>query len=109
MNDSAKVWQSLRLTVEPDAVEALEFAFNSLDALGTEVDFMLKPANGVCVVGYFDGLPADEIVQDELHYALRTYGFDENAIISVERTVIENTDWLAEWKNTGSRPPLAAS
>jgi len=98
MNDSAKVWQSLRLTVEPDAVEALEFAFNSLDALGTEVDFMLKPANGVCVVGYFDGLPADEIVQDELHYALRTYGFDENAIISVERMVIENTDWLAEWK-----------
>jgi ribosomal protein L11 methyltransferase len=98
MNDSAKVWQSLRLTVEPDAVEALEFAFNSLDALGTEIDFMLKPANGVCVVGYFDGLPADEILQDELHYALRIYGLDENAIISVERKEIENTDWLAEWK-----------
>jgi len=98
MNDAAKIWQSLRLTVKPDAVEAMEFAFNSLDALGTEIDYMLKPANGVCVVGYFDGLPADEILQDELHYAVRIYGLDENAIISVERTVIENTDWLAEWK-----------
>jgi ribosomal protein L11 methyltransferase len=98
MNEATKVWQSLRLTVEPDAVEALEFAFNSLDACGTEIDYMLKPADAVCVVGYFDGLPDDEILEDELHYALRAYGLDENAILSVERRVIENTDWLAEWK-----------
>lgn len=49
MNDSAKTWQTLSLTVEPHAVEAVEFAFNSLDALGTEIDYMRKPASGVCV------------------------------------------------------------
>ena len=98
MNDHAKVWQSLRLTINSDAIEAVEFAFNSLEALGTEIDYMRKPDAGVCVVGYFDGLPDDEILQDELHYALRAYNLDESAILSIERTEIENTDWLAEWK-----------
>ena len=98
MNDPAKLWHSLRLTVEPEAVEAIEFAFNSLDALGTEIDYMRSPASGVCVVGYFDAQPDDAILQDELHYALRAYGFDENAILSVERGEIENADWFAEWK-----------
>ena len=98
MNDSAKVWESLRLTVSPDAVEAVEFAFNSLESLGTEIDYMSQPVAGVCVVGYFDRLPDDEILQDELHYALRSYGLDEKAIFAVERTEIQNADWLAEWK-----------
>jgi len=98
MNDSAKLWQSLRLTVDPEAVEAIEFAFNSLESLGTEVDYMDRSAAGVCVVGYFDRLPNDEILQDELHYALRSYDLDENAIVSIERVVIQNADWLAEWK-----------
>jgi ribosomal protein L11 methyltransferase len=98
MNDSAKIWESLRLTVEPEGVEAIEFAFNSLESLGTEIDYMSQPVAGVCVVGYFDRLPDDEILQDELHYALRAYELDENAVLAVERTAIENTDWLAEWK-----------
>jgi ribosomal protein L11 methyltransferase len=79
-------------------VEAIEFAFNSLDALGTEIDYMRTPTNGVCVIGYFDGLPDDEVLQDELHYALRAYGLDENAIASIERSEIQDADWLVEWK-----------
>ena len=98
MNDAAKVWESLRTTVDPEAVEAIEFAFNSLESLGTEIDYMSQPVAGVCVVGYFDRLPDDEILQDELHYALRAYGLDENAILSFERAEIENADWLIEWK-----------
>jgi|SRR5688572_12406278 len=98
MNDAIRVWQSLRLTVEPEAVEAIEFAFNSLESLGTEIDYMSQPVTEVCVVGYFDRLPDDEILQDEFHYALRSYGLDENVILSIERREIENADWLAEWK-----------
>ncbi len=98
MNDPARLWQSLRLTVESEAVEAIEFAFNSLESLGTEIDYMNRSAAGVCVVGYFDQLPNDEVLQDEIHYALRCYNLDENAIVSIERAEIENADWLAEWK-----------
>ena len=98
MNDPTKIWESLRLTVNPDAVEAVEFAFNSLESLGTEIDYMSQPVAGVCVVGYFDRLPDDAILQDEIHYALRAYELDENAILSIERSEIENADWLAEWK-----------
>jgi ribosomal protein L11 methyltransferase len=98
MNDDPKVWRSLRLTVEPEAVEAIEFALNSLDALGTEINFMRNPPVGICVVGYFNQLPDDEILQDEIHYALRAYGLDEDAILHIERCEIQNADWLAEWK-----------
>ena len=98
MNDTGVAWTSLRFTVTEEAVEAVEFALNSLDALGTEIDYMRRPQAGVCVVGYFNHMPDDEIIQDELHYALRSYGLDENAIIDTERQQIENADWLAEWK-----------
>ena len=98
MNGAGVVWTSLRFTVSEEAVEAVEFALNSLDALGTEIDYMRRPQAGVCVVGYFNHMPDDEIIQDELHYALRSYGLDEDAIIETERHQIENADWLAEWK-----------
>lgn len=98
MKDDNMVWQSLRLTVTEEAVEAIEFALNSLNALGTEIDYMRLPTSGVCVVGYFDRLPDEENVQDEIHYALRSYSLDENAILTIERSEVENTDWLAEWK-----------
>jgi ribosomal protein L11 methyltransferase len=98
MNEADTIWLSLRLTVTEEAVEAIEFALNSLEALGTEIDYMQQPANGVRVVGYFERMPEDEAVQDEIHYALRSYGLDENAIITIERGEVQNTDWLAEWK-----------
>lgn len=92
------IWLSLRLTVTDEAVEAIEFALNSLEALGTEIDYMQRPAVGVRVVGYFEQMPDDEAVQDEIHYALRSYGLNENAVITIERGEVQNTDWLAEWK-----------
>ena len=98
MNDGDIIWPSLRLTVTEEAVEAIEFALNSLEALGTEIDYMQQPASGVRVVGYFERMPEDETVQDEIHYALQSYGLDENAVITIQRGEIQNTDWLAEWK-----------
>ena len=35
-DNTSKSWYALEITAEPEAAEALEFAFNELDALGTE-------------------------------------------------------------------------
>ena len=54
-------WYSISITVAPEAAEAIEYAFNSLDSLGTEIDHLQKKTSeSVTVVGYFDDLPDDE-------------------------------------------------
>ena len=104
MNDSTKkvsddLWYSISVTVAPECAEAIEYAFNSLEALGTEINHLRKKnSETVTVVGYFNELPDDERFQDELHYALSAYGFSDEVATQVERKEIENTDWLAEWK-----------
>jgi ribosomal protein L11 methyltransferase len=70
-----------------------------MEALGTEINHLRKKnAESVTVVGYFNELPDDERFQDELHYALRAYGFADDTVTQVERKEVEKTDWLAEWK-----------
>jgi len=92
-------WLALEIIVAPEAAEAVEFALNSVNALGTAISFRrVNQTEALTVTGYFNELPDDQILQDELHYALRSYDFDEEAIHSVKRETIENADWLAEWK-----------
>lgn len=99
MKDGSEAWQEIAITIRPDAVESIEFALNSLDALGTATNFRrVGKDEAVVVSGYFNQLPDDEAIQDELHFSLRSYGFDEESILSVERRSVENQDWLAEWK-----------
>jgi ribosomal protein L11 methyltransferase len=96
---SPKIWTAIELAVSPEAVEAVEFAFNSLDSLGNEIGgFKAEPTSVTKFIGYFEKPPDDEQVQDELHYALRAYGLTMEAVHSIERRTIENADWLAEWK-----------
>ncbi len=100
MNESIKeTWLALEIAVAPEAAEAVEFALNSVNALGTAISFRrVNQTEALTVTGYFNEFPDDQILQDELHYALRSYDFDEEAIHSVKRETIENTDWLAAWK-----------
>ena len=92
-------WFALEVTAEPEAAEAIEHALNELNALGTEINLMpLTPVDTVTVVGYFNLLPEEDALRDELHYALRIYDLDENAIRTVERHEVEDQDWLREWK-----------
>ncbi|MEP7147556.1 MAG: 50S ribosomal protein L11 methyltransferase [Acidobacteriota bacterium] len=92
-------WYSIAVTVPPEAGEAIEYAFNSLEALGTEINHLKKKnSERVTVIGYFNHLPNEENVQDELHFSLQVYGLTEDAVLSVERSEVKNTDWLAEWK-----------
>lgn len=99
MTSDSKTWYSISVTVAPDAVEAIEYAFNSLDALGTEINHLKKKnLDTVTVVGYFNDLPNEDHVQDELHWALKAYSLEEASVLQLERNTIEDTDWLAEWK-----------
>ena len=92
-------WYSIEITVPPEAAEALEFAFNSLEADGTATNFTKAGGtDNVTVAGYFTDPPDEERVMDELHYALRAYGFTEDTIVSAVRGAVEDQDWLAEWK-----------
>ena len=92
-------WYSVSVTVPPDAAEAIEYAFNSLDALGTEINHLRKKnLDSVTVIGYFNELPDEDRVQDELHYALRVYDLNSESIHQLERNLVEEIDWLAEWK-----------
>lgn len=92
-------WFALEITVDLNATEAIEFALNELDSLGTEIkDFGKAQSENVTVIGYFNEKPGDEIVQNQLNEALRIYGFSHNKIKKTEWREIENQDWIAEWK-----------
>lgn len=100
MNDAKpEKWLALEIAVRPEAAEAIEFAFNSLEALGTAISFRrVGHTEALTVSGYFNELPDALMLQDELQYALRSYGFEMDAVVSVDHAEIENADWLAEWK-----------
>ena len=95
----SKVWYAFDVSVEPNAVEAVEFALNDLGALGTEFcDFRRKEGEAVTVTGYFEVLPDPQVLADGLRTALGIYSVSDDAIISSSVREIEDTDWLAEWK-----------
>jgi ribosomal protein L11 methyltransferase len=97
--DNSRIWHAVDVVVSKDAAEAIEFALNSLDALGTAINQLRKSnSETVTVTGYFNALPDDKILRDELQDALRIYGFDDAAIRGVTYGEIENADWLHEWK-----------
>lgn len=94
-------WLALEITVDSNASEAIEFALNELEALGTEINNLGKiPTDILTVIGYFNEKPDDETLQYQLSEALRIYDFDDSAIKKIEWREVENQDWLAEWKKT---------
>lgn len=104
-----KKWFSLKITVDARATEAIEFALNELDALGTKIDNLGKSQTQktLDVVGYFNEKPDAEFLQNQLNESLRIYGFDESVIEQQEWQEVENRDWLAEWKK-GWKPTETA-
>jgi len=94
-----KKWFAVDIVVDPQATEAVESALNILDPLGTEIDSLRKNKNEPQVVtGFFETLPDDAEIRVALDESLRIYGFDNPAVKSVAKRVVEETDWLAEWK-----------
>ena len=98
-NDLKRTWCAVDITVEPAASEAAEFAFNELDALGTEIDSLRKlPTEPVCVTGFFDAAPDGDAVRATMSDAFRVYNQPAESLISIRMREVEETDWLAEWK-----------
>jgi len=94
-----KLWFALEITVDAKASEAVEFALNELDALGTEINNLgVKQAENLTVIGYFNEQPGDEKVQAELNEALRIYDFTPEVVQKTDWRKIGNVDWLFEWK-----------
>jgi ribosomal protein L11 methyltransferase len=99
MNNEKQNWFALEIAAQTSASEAVEYALNELEALGTEIHYFGKQATETStIIGYFNEKPDDDVLRDEINEALRIYNFAESA---VEKTVwreVENADWLAEWK-----------
>jgi len=92
-------WFALEITVNSEAIEAVEFALNELDSLGTEINNLGKAqTETVCVIGYFNEKPTAETTHNHINEALQIYGCSNAAIKKIEWREVENKDWLAEWK-----------
>lgn len=89
----------VEIETRAEAEEAVQFALNELDALGTEINNLGKEKrNTLTIIGYFNEKPDDDILQSQLAEALRIYNFPVDSIKKTEWREVENQDWLAEWK-----------
>lgn len=94
-----KIWHTLTITVEADAVEAIEFALNSLGSIGTEINFLGRSeTDSREIIGYFESLPDSEIVRQEIDYSLGVYSLRPECVRNVKTGVLQEADWLSEWK-----------
>ncbi|HRI02704.1 MAG TPA: 50S ribosomal protein L11 methyltransferase [Pyrinomonadaceae bacterium] len=94
-----KRWFAVDVEVDAAAAEAVEYAFNTLEALGTEIDHLRKTGtDAVKITGYFNDLPTGEDLRFEINDALNVYGQNQTAIRSTSTREVEDADWLAEWK-----------
>jgi ribosomal protein L11 methyltransferase len=99
MNSNQQKWYALEITAVAEASEAVEFALNELDALGTEINNLGKTEQEtLTIIGYFNAPFANQIWQKQLLEAVQIYGFSADAIKKTEWREVENQDWLAEWK-----------
>ena len=81
MNDKQKIWYAVEIVTQNKAEEAVEFALNQLDSLGTEINNLgKKEIKTITIIGYFAEKPDGKILQNELDEALRIYNFPKNSI-----------------------------
>jgi len=93
------LWFAVTVSAKPAAAEAIEFAFNDLDSLGTEIDSFGKTVGETLeVVGYFDHEIDSAVVKRILDESLRIYSLTKDHIFRIDSKKVENLDWDAEWK-----------
>jgi ribosomal protein L11 methyltransferase len=99
MNADHDTWYTVSVTVNFAAAEAVEFGFNCVNSLGTEINDMPKAdRNSVTVIGYFQNLPDENLLRNELDKSIEVYGLPADSITAVSIAEVKNEDWLAEWK-----------
>jgi ribosomal protein L11 methyltransferase len=99
MTSKQQQWSAVSVIAAPEAAEAIESAFNELDSLGSEInDFRRDQKEDITVTGYFEKEPDHDLLTGKLEEFLHIYGHPPGVIRKIERTSVENTDWLYEWK-----------
>lgn len=99
MTTDLKTWYAVDIVADPNAGEAIEFALNELECLGIEIDSLRKKkGEPQMVTGFFAELPGAVEIAEAIEDSLRIHGLDSSVIESFETRVVEETDWLAEWK-----------
>jgi ribosomal protein L11 methyltransferase len=94
-----KNWFAVDVTVEADAAEAVESAFNILDSIGTEINNLRKQnEEPVTVTGYFNDLPLYDRLKAVLNDSLVVYSQDIESVVDIRTREVRDADWLAEWK-----------
>jgi ribosomal protein L11 methyltransferase len=95
----AKTWFAVDVIVDTPAAEAIEHAFNRVEAIGTEINYLPQESSPtVCVTGYFETNPTPNNIDDAITEALLVYNFSRDAVDSIENREVPDIDWLAEWK-----------
>lgn len=89
-------WYALEVFIEPIAREALEYALMEAGAPGTQFEEMSE--DSARVTAYFSCLPPREQIRKEVAESLRIYGLPSSSVREMEVHVLENQDWLADWK-----------
>ncbi len=94
-----KTWQVLEIYTNEAASEAIEFALNELDALGTEINHLgKKSGDDFFVSGYFNEKLSNEIVRRQIDEALNIYNFPPEAVPKFVWTILDDENWLYEWR-----------
>ena len=92
-------WFALEVVAASDAAEAIEFAMNELECLGSEINSLRKkPGEDLTISGYFEQEIDDEAVGDAIGYALEVYGLSPEHVRGRSWRRIGRTDWLYDWK-----------
>lgn len=96
MSTAKAQWYALDVDIEPQAVEAVEYALIEAGASGTERggDFEDK----VRIIGYFEGVLGRERIRNDLFEALRIYELPSSSVRDMNVREVEQRDWLEEWK-----------
>jgi len=98
MTTANEKWYALDVDLEPEAVEAVEYALMEAGASGTEQAGDFK--NRIRITGYFEGVPDRERVRDVMFDALRIYQLPTSAVRDMSVREVEQRDWLEEWKKS---------
>ena len=99
MNDKQEIWHVVEIQARAEAEEAIQFALNELDALGTEINTLgQKRTEMITIIGYFKEKPDEERFRDQLNEALRIYDFAPDTVKTTAWRRLGNVDWLYEWK-----------
>src|SRR5258708_7427483 len=89
-------WYALDVQLEGVGREAVEYALMEAGALGTETNTSADDL--LLVTAYFNDVFNREVVRSELLAALQIYDVSSSAVREMEIRVVENHDWLEEWK-----------